>query len=85
MVGRISVLLSLRPLAHGEIAIGIESETARDTLSLDAATLVLTLWEEDAETVRMRIDHVASGTTAYLQATGAIVAMARALDLRLVP
>jgi hypothetical protein len=85
MVGRISVLLSLRPLPRGEIAIGIEPETARGTVSLDAAALVLTLWEENAETVRMRIDHVASGTTAYVQATGAILAMARALDLRVVP
>ncbi len=82
---RMSVVLSLRPLPGGEVAIGMEPETARGSLAVEAATLVLTLWHESPEIVRGRIDHLASGTVAYVQASGAILAMAQALRLRVTP
>ncbi|MDB5069748.1 MAG: hypothetical protein JWM87_859 [Candidatus Eremiobacteraeota bacterium] len=82
MEPRVSVVLSLRQLPSGEVAIGIERETGRGSLAVEAATLVLTLWPEGPEIVRGRIDHLASGTVAYLQGSGAILAMAQALRVR---
>lgn len=85
MEQRLTALLSLRPLAHGEVAVAIEHSTDGRHVTVDDTTLVLTLWHESAGVVRGRFDHPGSGSVAYFQTNDTLFAIADALRLRLAP
>ncbi len=57
MEQRLTALLSLRPLADGEVAVAIERSADGRHVTVDDTTLVLTLWHEGADVVRGRFDH----------------------------
>ncbi len=85
MEQRLTALLSLRPLADGEVAVTIERSTDGRHVTVDDTTLVLTLWHESAGVVRGRFDHPGSGSVAYFQTNDTLFAIADALRLRLAP
>ena len=85
MEQRLTALLSLRPLADGEVAVAIERSADGRHVTVDDTTLVLTLWHESAGVVRGRFDHPGSGSVAYFQTNDTLFAIADALRLRLVP
>ncbi len=85
MERRMTALLSLRPLADGDVAVAIERSADGRHMTVDDTTLVLTLWHESAGIVRGRFDHPSSGSVTYFQTNDAMFAMADALRVRLAP
>jgi hypothetical protein len=85
MEQRLTALLSLRPLADGEVAVAIERSADGRHVTVDDTTLVLTLWHEGADVVRGRFDHPSSGAVAYFQSNDTLLAMANVLRVRLAP
>jgi hypothetical protein len=85
MERRMTALLSLRPLAGGDVAVAVERSAGDHYVTVDHTTLVVTFWHESAGVVRGRFDHPSSGSVAYFQSSDMLLAMADALRLRFAP
>lgn len=54
-------------------------------LRSEHAVVVATIWREADDTVRARLEHVASGTTSYLQGNASLLALGKELGLSASP
>ena len=70
MTARANAMLRLRSNADGSIAITLTTPCDDETLAVDDADLVVTVWSEGSDVIRARFVDEASGAMAYFQSSG---------------
>ena len=83
MSDRIALLLRMRE-CDGELFITIETLDGR-RLSIDETNVILMLWREEPDVVRLRLEHPPSHQVAYLQGSAWLDSLASALHLTVAP
>ena len=69
MTARANALLRLRSNGDGSIAITLTAPCDDETLAVDDAELVVTVWSEGSDVIRARFVDEASGAIAYVQSS----------------
>lgn len=85
LTGRLAVTIAIENDNAGGLSLSVKPVDVAVQLIAPQTMIVLTLWAEPGDTVRARLEHLATGSTSYVQGNATLLDFAEGLGLRLIP